>query len=387
MTCLQLAPDVIYRASKRGLVIADPTGETVLFEHPRAVQLPTILHDRPTPEELTARLGPPLQAGLIQDLLAAGILTNGDPAPNLSPATRPVRWDRSGLQFPGIATPSRWIHRHLLRAIRTWPGRITIGGLVTAGVACLAAGPTTTATTTDPDTRALLILLLALLTTVLHEFGHAVALVHYGRAPRRAGLGFYWGSLCFFVDSTPALTLPRHQRAVQALAGLAVDVVTTSTLAILAHIVHNPLLAVVFWQLAVLDAFAIVTNALPVLEVDGHWALADYLDEPDLSPRARGALAETLHRRRPTAGYPMAAYGAISLAAGLGLIATSALITWHILGPLIAALFHGNITDILIGAYLIGPVLVGLAVSTLGLILQSTVNTHVNPTQNGLTAE
>ena len=375
MTNLQLASEIVFRASKRGLVIADPTGETLLFEHPRAHQLPALLHDFPTPEELTARLGPPLQAGFIEDLLAAGILTNADIThePH-TPTTRRLRVDRSGVQFPGIATPSSWIHRRISPVIGSWPGRIALGVLLVAGIACFAAGsPSTQAATAHPATRALLILVLGLLTTVLHEFGHAVALVHYGRVPRRAGLGFYWGSLSFFVDSTPALTLPRHQRVVQALAGLGVDVVTTSTLAILAHILHNPLLAVAFWQRAVLDAVAIVINAVPVLEVDGHWALADYLDEPDLSPRARAALAETVRARRPSAGYPMAAYGAISLAAGLALIATSAVITWHILGSLATALLHGNITDILIGAYLIGPILIGLTVSILGLILQSTM--------------
>ena len=217
--------------------------------------------------------------------------------------------------------------------IRSWPGRIALGVLIIAGIACLVAGspslkpppPTQPhgrrrSSSPAPDDRA----------PRVRARSRARAL---WPSSRRAGLGFYWGSLSFFVDSTPALTLPRHQRAVQALAGLAVDVVATSTLAILAHTLHNPLLAVVFWQRAVLDAVAILINAVPVLEVDGHWALADYLDEPDLSPRARAALAETIHARRPSAGYPMAAYGAISLAAGLALIATSALITWHILGP------------------------------------------------------
>ena len=373
MTTLRFAPGVIHRTSKRGLVIADPNGDTVLFEHPNAGDLPALLDHRPTPAELTARLGPPLQPSLIDDLLAAGILTDAEAHHATAPAIRPrLVLDRSGILFPGIEHPSRWIHRHVVPTISSLPGRITLIALVAAGIVTLIAGhPHPAGNPNSPAAQALLILLLGLLTAVLHELGHAVALIHFGCVPCRAGFGFYWGALCFFVDSTPALTLPRRQRAAQALAGLAVDLVSTSVLAILAHTVHNPLLAIVFWQRAILDATAIALNVLPVLEVDGHWALADYLDEPDLSPRARAALAQTIHRRRPTAGYGMAAYGALSLTAGFGLIALSTLVAWHILGNLITALFHGNPADILIGTYLTVPLLLGLAASTLGLILQS----------------
>ncbi len=101
--------------------------------------------------------------------------------------------------------------------------------------------------------------------------------------------------MSFYVDSTPALTLPRRQRVVQALAGLAADAVTTSILAVLAVLAQpriDPLLAAVFWRRAVLNAIAIVLNALPVLEVDGHLgASPTYLDEPGSgAPRPEAAL-------------------------------------------------------------------------------------------------
>jgi len=201
-----------------------------------------------------------------------------------------------------------------------------------------------------------------------------VVLVHYGRTPRYAGFGLYWGAVSFYVDSTPALTLPRRERVVQALAGLAADAVTTSILAILAVLAQTrigPLLAAVFWSRAVLNAIAIVLNALPILEVDGHWALADYLDEPDLAPRARAALADLLHRRRPPAGTGLAAYGAVSLLAGFALIAASVAIQWQVLGGLITALVTGSVTDILIGCYLVVPLAIAVLVSLAGLIRQA----------------
>ena len=239
-----------------------------------------------------------------------------------------------------------------------------------AGAGCLAAGPPG-CSGANPATQVLLLLALGLLTSLIHEFAHAVVLLHYGRTPRYAGFGLYWGAVSFYVDSTPALTLPRRERVVQALAGLAADAVTTSILAVLAQTRIDPLLAAVFWRRAVLNAIAIALNALPVLEVDGHWALADYLDEPDLAPRARAALADLLHRRRPPAGIGLAAYGAVSLLAGFALIAVSVAIQWQMLGGLITALVTGSVTDIPIGCYLVVPLAIAVLVSLAGLIWQA----------------
>lgn len=52
----------------------------------------------------------------------------------------------------------------------------------------------------------------------------------------------------------------------------------------------------------------------------------------------------------------LAAYGAVSLLAGLALIAVSVAIQWHVLGGLLTALVTVSITDILIGCYLIIPI-------------------------------
>lgn len=370
---LQFAPGVIHRASKRGLVIANRHGETVLFEHPRAAGLPMLLAVTPTPDELVRRLGPPLEPGVIGDLLAAEFLIQASDGPMDSPPARSpaVTLSRSGLMLTGIAGPSRWLDRYLAPVVTSRLGRCLLILMVAAGAGCLAAGPPGPLGGANPGTQVLLLLTLGLLTSLIHEFAHAVVLVHYGRTPRYAGFGLYWGAVSFYVDSTPALTLPRRERVVQALAGLAADAVTTSILAVLAQTRIDPLLAAVFWSRAVLNATAIALNALPILEVDGHWALADYLDEPDLAPRARAALADLLHRRRSPAGVGLAAYGAVSLLAGFALIAVSVAIQWQVLGGLITALVTGSVTDILIGCYLVIPLAIAVLVSLAGLIRQT----------------
>jgi hypothetical protein len=73
----------------------------------------------------------------------------------------------------------------------------------------------------------------------------------------------------------------------------------------------------------------IVENALPILEVDGHVALTDYLDEPDLSPRAREALGRRLRGvRQLERPWWLAGYGAFSLIGGVALLAGSAWVWW-----------------------------------------------------------
>lgn len=371
---MRFAPGVLHRTSKRGLVLANRHGETVLFEHPRAAGLPLLLAGTPTPDQLAARLGPPLEPGVISKLLAAGFLVqaSGSPVVAAPAQPRPLTLSRSGLMWTGIAGPSRWLNRYLAPVVTSRPGRCLLLLLVAAGAAGLAAGPPGAGLSgASPATQALLLLALGLATSLIHEAAHAVVLIHYERTPRYAGFGLYWGAVSFYVDSTPALTLPRRQRVIQALAGLAADTVTTSILAVLAHTTASPLLAAVCWRRAVLNATAIALNALPILEVDGHWALADYLDEPDLAPRARAALADLLHGRRPPAGTGLAAYGAVSLLAGFALIAVSVTIQWQVLGGLITALVTGSVTDILIGCYLVVPLAIAVLVSLAGLTRQT----------------
>jgi hypothetical protein len=61
-----------------------------------------------------------------------------------------------------------------------------------------------------------------------------------------------------------------------------------------------------------------------------------------LAPRARAALADLLHRRRPPPRIGLAAYGAVSLLAGFALITVSVAIQWRVLGGLITALVTGR---------------------------------------------
>jgi hypothetical protein len=254
----------------------------------------------------------------------------------------------------------------------SWPGRVLIGAVLVAGVWALVIGPPNgPEVSSRPWVDALLGFGIGLVLSAMHEFAHAVALAHYGRRSRRAGFGFYWGAISFYVDSTEAMTLPRRARVTQALAGLAVDAVTLSLLAVTAQLSTSVLLTAVAWRLAVLGLLDIAVNLAPILQVDGHWALADLLDEPDLGTRARSALGDVVRRRRdPQTPAWLPWYGAFSLTCGIGLLALSAWVFWWAADELVLALFHGSVAEIAVGVLLVAPIVASVLFSTLGLLLE-----------------
>ena len=274
----------------------------------------------------------------------------------------------------GIAAPSRWLDRYLLPLVLNPVGGLIVFAVVVAGIVALLVGRPDglPVVSSAPAIEALLMVGIGMAATVCHELAHAVAMVRFGRTPRRAGFGFYWGAVSFYVDSTEAMTLPRRARVTQALVGLAVDLVTLCLLAMIAQVSTSVLLTAVAWRLAVLGLVDVVVNLAPILQVDGHWALADLLDEPDLGSRARSALGNVVRRRRgPTTPRWLPWYGAFSLACGIGLLAASAWVFWWTASDLVIALFTGNVAEILIGIYYVGPLVLGLVFSVLGLILET----------------
>ena len=373
---MEFNTDVTWRASQRGLVVCAPGGETLLVEHARAAALPDLIDEARSIDELAAALGASEKdRRLALDLVAEHILVDPD-APPREPSTEPARrvvFTRSGVEFTGIAPVARAVHRVVMPIVLSWAGRIAIGLLIVAGAVALIAGrPAGPQVTEHPWVDATVGLALGLAMAALHELAHAVALVHYGRTPRRAGCGFYWGALCFYVDSTDGTTLPRRARIVNAMAGLAVDLVTTAVLLLIAQgFAATVLITSVCWRIAILQLIGIVENTLPILEVDGHVAFSDYLDEPDLSPRSKDALARKLRRiKQDDKPSWLAAYGIFSIVGGIVLLATSTWVWWLAAGELITSLFAGNPAEILLGLYVVLPVGIAVVLSTVGLLLE-----------------
>ncbi|MHA4855048.1 hypothetical protein L1080_036920 [Rhodococcus sp. MSC1_016] len=378
---VQFADTVSWRISKRGLVLSNPDGDPYLLDHAHANRLPELLAAHPTAADLTRQLGDDAQAQLlVHDMLDAGLLRDpaapgSGPAPAAQVPPKRVILTRSGLEITGIAHQARIVHRILFPFLSTIYGRFLVVAIVATGLVSLLIGrPDVPQVSSRPWIDATLGLMIGLACAAAHEMGHAVALVHYGRTPGRAGCGFYWGALCFYVDSSSGVTLPRRARIIQALAGLAVDAVTVSILAFVAQASSTTLFIAVCWRMAITGMLNMADNGLPILQVDGQIALADYLDEPDLAIRARAALGETLRRKpkSPITAQPswLPWYGAFSLVGGISLLVAGAVVWWWVIGDLLRALFTGNPAEILIGVYLVGPFLLGLLFSIVGLVIE-----------------
>jgi hypothetical protein len=254
---------VTWRPSQRGLVVCSPGGQSLLIEHERAIDLPALLDDAASADELSGLLGgSDADRQVVADLVAERILadpTGTSPQPHIGPGKR-VAFTRSGVEFTGIDRIARVAHRIVLPVVESWVGRVGVGLLLLAGVVALIVGrPEGPRVSAHPWVDATVGMLLGFGLAALHELAHAVALVHYGRTPRSAGCGFYWGALCFYVDSSDGTTLPRRARIINALAGLAVDLMTASVLLLVSHAFAASVLVMsVCWRLAILQLIGIV---------------------------------------------------------------------------------------------------------------------------------
>ena len=104
--------------------------------------------------------------------------------------------------IPGVA---RRVGRDRGRRVRGVRSVYRIGPLRSRGV--------------RPPPQSLFLLGMNYFLTFMHELGHAVVLVHYGRRVKSAGFMIYFGSPAFFVESSDGLMLDRRQRIVQSFAG------------------------------------------------------------------------------------------------------------------------------------------------------------------------
>ncbi|WP_110470382.1 hypothetical protein [Williamsia limnetica] len=351
------------------------------MEHHRAHVIPQIVSATSDPKDLVAGLGgTPADQQLVTDLFEERILVEAASDGNTDPYVQPKRFSltRSGLEISGIETIARLLYRVVAPVVRSRLGRLFLIAVVVGGIVALALGrPAGPQVSEHPSIDALLGIVLALSCSAAHELAHAVTLVHYGRTPGRAGCGFYWGALCFYVDSTDAVTLPRRARVVNALAGLAVDVVTTAILLMVAQVSSTVLIYAVCWRVAILGLVNMAENALPILEVDGQVALSDLLDEPDLSMRSREALSRLLRRRGQDEQPPwLPWFGAFSITGGVVLLASSAYFWWYAAGDLIRTLLAGSPGDIIVALYLIVPFAAGVIFSSLGLVLELVTSRH-----------
>ena len=215
----------------------------------------------------------------------------------------------------------------------------------------------------------LIILAMNYVLTFLHELGHALAVVHFGRRVKSAGFMIYFGSPAFFVESSDALMLSRRERIVQAFAGPFAELMVAGAASLYAVLFPDTVAASILYKFAVLNYFVIFMNLIPLLELDGYWILSDLIQVPDLRPRSlsfvRYDLLQKVRKRErlSKAEVGLTLYGIVGLLFAAFSFYGGFFFWRQIFGSLIEKMWNGGIVTrvllLLLGALVAGPVVRG----------------------------
>ncbi|MDR2374613.1 MAG: hypothetical protein LBD77_11100, partial [Bifidobacteriaceae bacterium] len=132
--------------------------------------------------------------------------------------------------------------------------------------------------------------------TVLHEFGHALAVARFGGAVHRMGLSLYLLAPAAYADTSDAWRFPRvRQRIVVNLGGLYVEayVLVAGIFLWAAGVLPDMIGAAVFVSCHVILG-RILMNLNPLLRLDGYWLASDALRIPNMRTKAFGILLGTI---------------------------------------------------------------------------------------------
>ncbi len=206
--------------------------------------------------------------------------------------------------------------------------------------------------------------------TFVHESGHALALVHFGRRVNAAGFMIYFGSPAFFVQSADGLMMERPQRMAQAFAGGYVEMIFCGISSILLWAFPDAAIAPVLYRFAVLGYFVIFLNWVPLLELDGYFIIADLIQVPDLRPRSMAFLRHDLWHKLRERSRPniqelgLLLYGIVGIGFTIFVIYVSFYFWQGIFGSVIGRLWRGGwssrIVLVLLVLIIVGPIVQGV---------------------------
>jgi molybdopterin/thiamine biosynthesis adenylyltransferase len=132
------------------------------------------------------------------------------------------------------------------------------------------------------------IIALILLTTVVHEFGHAVTCAAMGAPVRSMGVMIFYLQPAAYADVTDSWVLSnKWHRVIISAAGVYVQSIataaaTTAAMVLRAHGIKSDLLLVYIS----LNVGSIIFNLIPFIKLDGYWMLSSGLAIPNLRDRA-----------------------------------------------------------------------------------------------------
>ena len=274
-----------------------------------------------------------VQAGFVERAPVIVKAVDGHPRPLwLRAARRAKRVLEFQAGITGVDPFWTFLYRSIGRWFFTLPGKTATALVAAIGlVAFVRATPSASATLGEPVRGWLLLFLpLAYIAAIAaHEGGHALATKHYGREVDRMGIGWYWFGPIAFIDTSDMWLADRRQRIWTSVAGPYADLFLAGLAAIASLMVTSPALATICWQFALASYIAVFINLNPLLELDGYYVLSDWLDRPNLRPKALAWIGrafpkvlshpDEMKKRRIELAYGLAAVVYVPLAAVLTL--------------------------------------------------------------------
>lgn len=146
------------------------------------------------------------------------------------------------------------------------------------------------------------VLLFMMISSIIHEFGHASALMSGGESPGRIGAGFYMIMPVFFADVHNGWNLPRMKRVVVDLGG----VYFQGMFLVICWAVNELVLHMsVLDYCIIFSCIQIIGNFNPFLKMDGYWILSDSLGISNLYDTIWDITLGRLFQRTPKHQIPM----------------------------------------------------------------------------------
>ena len=183
-----------------------------------------------------------------------------------------------------------------IRFLFTTIGQVTLAAVSIAGlVAFVRVAPRAVAPLQLPSGPIVLMAVASIASCVLiHEAGHAFTTKAAGYEVLGAGVGWDWFTPTFFIDTSDIWRAERGERIAVSLAGPYANIATGSAAALAAWATPDAALTTVLWFSAALSYLLALSALNPVLDYDGYYALADFLDRPNLRSRALDWLVRQL---------------------------------------------------------------------------------------------
>lgn len=182
---------------------------------------------------------------------------------------------------------------------------------------------------------------LQFLSSLLHESSHALTTKAAQRTVNGAGVGLYWLTPIFFVDTSDMWLSTPKQRIIVSSAGMISDLIMAGFATLIAWFLSPHIIAAFLWLFACLNYFSVVRNLDPLFEMDGYYILTNIFDRSNLRQDALKFLFGRRHLPKKNRK-PEIFYWIICLIMFVVSLALTILFQIYVMAVLFPGLFSGK---------------------------------------------